>query len=122
VLPAASPFARHRDESLVGVMIMHHGTMTRLCFAVAQIEAFRDRDGSCACRVRTNRRGHRIPLSLGRLKADDIEQRAFATRHGAVRKSTVRSLESPEAGYPSHDLGTRKTSPEQRFHGRSPLW
>ena len=82
-------------ERLVGVMVVHHGPVTGLCLAVAQIETFGDRDRRGAGGVSADRRGDGVSFALGRLKSDHIEQRTLATRHVAVRKPAVRARGDP---------------------------
>jgi hypothetical protein len=60
VFPTRSPAPGHRDESLVGVVVMHHWTMTRLGLAVAEIEPLADLDRSELRRLLADRRGDAI--------------------------------------------------------------
>src|SRR5262245_10300322 len=45
VLPAAAPGAGHRDEGLVGVVVVHHRAVAGLGAEVAEVEPLRDLDG-----------------------------------------------------------------------------
>src|SRR5437868_5452354 len=45
VFPAAAPGARHRNERLVGVVVVHHRAVAGLGAAIAEIETFGNFDG-----------------------------------------------------------------------------
>ena len=116
VFPARTPSAGHRDEGLVGVVIVHHRAATRFGPAIAEIKSLADLDGREPCRVVANRRRHRAAFAFGRLKSDDVVERALATRHLAVGQSAVKPFEVFETGDALYHLGPGQCNPRQRFH------
>jgi hypothetical protein len=94
VFPTGAPGSGHRNEGLVGVVVVHHRAMAGLGLAVAEVEALADLDGGEPRRIVADRRGHRPAPAGGRLEADDVEQHALATRHVGVRQAAVEALRS----------------------------
>jgi hypothetical protein len=45
LVPFAAPAAGHRDERLVGIVVVHQRPFARFRLAVAEVESFGDRDG-----------------------------------------------------------------------------
>ncbi len=96
VLPTGAPGAGHRNESLVGVVVVHLGTMTGLGLAVAEVETFADLDRGQPCGVGADRRGHAaLADAFRRLEADDVEQRALAAGHLCCPAGRRRSRPDP---------------------------
>src|SRR6185503_9212507 len=121
ILPARAPGAGHRDEGLVGVVVVHLGAMAGLGLAVAEVEALADLDGGHFRRVVADRRSRVLADVVRRLEPDDVEQRAFAARHLAVGQPAVGAFELLEARDPFFHLGARKIFPWQLFHRSLPF-
>src|ERR671934_1895361 len=95
----------HRDEGLVGVMIVHHRAAARFGPAIAEIESLADFDRSERGRLVADRRRQRAPGTFGQLKSDDIVEGTLATRHLAVGQPAVKPLEVFETGHTLDHLG-----------------
>ncbi len=117
VFPARTPGAGHRDEGLVGVVVVHHRAVAGPGLAVAEVEALADLDGGEPRRVVADRRGHRPAAACRRLEADDVEQRALAARHLDVRQAPVEALEVLEARHALHHFLAREIKSRKLFHG-----
>src|SRR4029077_15343506 len=77
VFPARAPGPGHRDEGLIGVVIVHFRTVAGPGFAVSEIEAFAYLDCRKLRRLLSDWRRHRTARTFRRLKADDVEQCAL---------------------------------------------
>src|SRR5258708_25640522 len=75
VFPARTPSARHRDEGLVGIVIVHHRAATRFGPAIAELKSLTDLDGLETSRVVADRRRHRAAFVFWRLESDDVVER-----------------------------------------------
>src|SRR5262249_50196183 len=116
VLPAASPGARHRNEGLVGVVIVHHRTIAGFGAAIAEIETFGNLDRCKARGIVADRGGHGPALAWRRLKADDVIEFANAALHLAVGQPAIGTLEILEPRDTFHHFGPGQTGTRQGFH------
>src|SRR5258705_2047046 len=78
VLPARTPGAGHRNEGLVGVVIVHHRSAAWLGTAISEVEALADLDGGKPCRIVADRRRHRAAFALRRRAPGRVIERALA--------------------------------------------
>src|SRR5205085_3274147 len=115
VEPARTPCPGHGDEGLVGVVVVQHWTVTRLCATIGEIEAFRDLDRRHAGGIETY--GRLLPgaLDLRRLEADDVVEGALAAGHLAVGQTPIGALQPPEAGDALQHFLARYASARQSF-------
>src|SRR5262249_26664351 len=114
--PARAPGAGHRDERLVGIVIVHLWPMAGLCLAVTEVESLAYLDGGKLGRVVPHRRGHRSSGAFGQLKANHVEQRPLAAGHFAVGQAAIEALEVPEARYALHHLVAREINSRKLLH------
>src|SRR3989442_2118825 len=104
LVPFAAPAAGHRDEGLVGVVVVHQRALARLRLAVAEVEALGDGDRRHGGGVGADWGGSRRAPSVGRLKSDDRKELAAALGERAVGQAAVGALQVLEARDALHHL------------------
>src|SRR5688572_7779564 len=121
VLPDRAPRAGHRDEGLVGVVVVQHRSLAGLRAAVAEVEPLRDLDRRHARGLETERGLLAAALDLRRLEADHVVEDALAARHAAVGQPAVAAFQLLEARDALHHVPARYAPARQSLvadHGR----
>src|SRR5205085_10917630 len=108
---ATAPRARHRNERLVGVVVVHHRSVTGFRAAVAEVKTFGNPDRGETRGFIADRRGDGAAFALWRLKSDDIVEGAKALLHLAVGKSAVGPFQVPEKGNALQHVGAGNAGP-----------
>jgi hypothetical protein len=107
LVPLATPAPGHWDKRFVGVVVVHQRALAGLRFAIAEVEAFGDRDrwhrgGIVAYR----RRCRRARAVHRRLETDDCIELSLAFGERAVGQASIGAFQVSEARHALHHLFT----------------
>src|SRR5208337_1246210 len=103
LVPLAAPTPRNRHKRLVGVVVVHQRTVSRLAPRETQIKPFGNGNGGQPGGFGADRR-HVLRVACRLLESDHVEQSALVAWQVAVRKPVFGALQILEEGHPLHHL------------------